>query len=105
MSEERDFSKVTRYDWVTRTWFEETYECIGEDTTGNYVLFKDYKDLLDAKTPKRQASFSELKDLIKKEIFEKKDSINYGVAVHRYDEARQLQKALYKIEQLTDGTI
>jgi hypothetical protein len=70
-----DFSKVQRYGMVTKRWYEDTWEDMGEDSYGSYVLYSDYKKLLKCKFPPRlPASFKDVCDVLTKEIKKLKNS-------------------------------
>lgn len=100
--------KVKRYDTVYSDYHNQTI--IVEDSRGDYVLYKDYKKLLDGVIPSRKADFSDVVKVVKKQIkilekscheyFEKKDKINYGCAIQDYREAEMLRKALHSMENL-----
>lgn len=109
---DKDFSKVERYSLGTKTWFEESYSAMVEaEGYGEYVLYNDYKALLDEKAPPRlPADFTDLKKLIDSKIdsleksaydvFERKDEINYGWAMSRYNTAQKYSRILHDIEHL-----
>jgi hypothetical protein len=108
----KDFSKVKRYNLGTKTWYEDTYHAMVEaDGYGQYVLYEDYKALLDEKAPPRlPADFTDLKEIIDHkissleksafDIFKRKDTINYGWAVHTYNTAQKYTQVLHDIEHL-----
>jgi hypothetical protein len=106
----QDFSKVQRYDMVR--FYEDSWRSMGEDPCGYYVLYNDYKKLLDVKLPPRlPASFKDVCGILSKEIkslekqsysvFERKNETNYGYAVSKYKEAQDLRRVKTLLEKKT----
>jgi hypothetical protein len=97
--------QAQRYGMVDRTWYEESWQEMGECSYGDYVLYSDYMALLDDKAPERQASTKDLADMINAKIgklektcdrvFLEKDEMNYGYAVAQRNQANILRQAAH----------